>query len=61
MVKDVVSIDEKNGVTLWWDAMQKEMENEKVTFQTIPESEKPPNEFKRVNSHMDFDIKWRIP
>ena len=33
------------------------MENVKITFQTIPEGEKPPNGFQYINCHMAFDIK----
>ena len=35
MVEVAVSINEKNGNTLCQDAIQKEMENVKVTFQTL--------------------------
>ena len=42
---EAYAIDKKNGNTLWQDAIQKEMENEKNAFQTIPEGRKPPNVF----------------
>ena len=41
MVKEVVTINEKNGNTLWQDTIQKAMESMKVTVQTIPKGEKP--------------------
>ena len=34
------STDKKNGYTFWQDAMQKELKNVKITFQTIPEGKK---------------------
>ena len=38
------------------DAINKKMENVKITFQTMPKKEKPPNGFCYVNCHMVFDI-----
>ena len=57
MVKEVVAINRKNKNTLWQGAIQKEMENMKITFQTILEGKKPHNWFLYVNCHMVFDIK----
>ena len=45
MVNKAYVIDEKNGNTLWQDAIQKEMESRNITFQTIAEGKKPPNGF----------------
>ena len=55
-VNEVYAIDEKNGNTLWQDAIQKEMEIMKTTFHIIPKDEKPPDWFQYVNCHMVFDI-----
>ena len=52
MVKEANAIDEKNGVTLWQDAIQKEMEYFKIAFQTIHKGQKSPNGFQYVNCHM---------
>ena len=60
MVKEAIAIDEKNENTLWQDALQREMENVKISFQTIPEGESPPNAYQYVHCYMVFDIKWRI-
>ena len=46
-----------NGNKLWQHAIQKQMENVKVTFQTIPESEKAPNGFQYFDCCMVSDIK----
>ena len=54
MVKDAYPLDEKNRNTLCQDTIQKEMENMKIAFQTIPKGEKP---FQYVIFHMVFDIK----
>ena len=56
-VNEAYAIDKKNGNTLWWITIQKEMKNVKIAFQAIPKGEKPPNGFHNVNCHMVFDIK----
>ena len=57
MVNEAYTIDEKNGNTLWQDAIQEEIENVKIAFKIVPEYKKPPNGFQYVNCHMVFDIK----
>ena len=57
MVTEAYAIDKKNGITLWQDAIQKEMENVKIECKIIPKGKKPPNGFQYVNCHMVFDIK----
>ena len=42
---------------IWQDTIKKEMKNVKFAFQTIPESEKPPNGFQYVDCHMVIDLK----
>ena len=59
MVKNGVAIDKMNRNTLWHDAIYRGMENLKKAFQTIPESENPPNWFHSVNCHMVFNIKMK--
>ena len=56
MVIEAYAINERNRNTLWQAVIQKEMENVKITFQTIPKGKKPPNGFQYVNYHMVFDI-----
>ena len=51
------AINEKNGNTCWRDAIQKEIENVKITFQTIPYGEKLQNGFLYVNCNMVLVIK----
>ena len=43
-VNEAYTIDE-NGNTLWQDAIWKEMENVKITFQITPEGKETPNRF----------------
>ena len=57
MVNEAYTIDEKNGNTLWQDAIQEEIENVKIAFKIVTEYKKPPNGFQYVNCHMVFDIK----
>ena len=57
IVNEAYTIDEKNGNTIWQHDIQKEIENVKIAFQTIPEGKKPSNGFQYVNCHMVFNIK----
>ena len=59
MVNEANAINEKNGITLWQDAIQKKMENVKTAFQIIPKGDKPPNGFQYINRHMMFHIKMK--
>ena len=51
------AIDEKNENTIWKHAIQREMVNVKITFQTIPEGKNQPDGFQYDNCHIVFDIK----
>ena len=39
-VEQVLVIDAKNGNTLWADAISKELENVRVTFEILPDGKK---------------------
>ena len=39
-VQDAKMLDEKNGNTLWWDAICKEMKNVRITFEVFEGEEK---------------------
>ena len=41
----------------WQDAIVKEMDNLKTTFQIIPDGKNPPYDNQYVDYHMVFDIK----
>ena len=51
-------LDEKNGNTLWWDAICKEMKNFRIAFKFFEGEEKDilPG-FQEVKCHMFFDMK----
>ena len=49
-------LDEKNGNTLWTDAINREMENLKVVFDVLEDGAKIPVGCKKVSSHLVFDI-----
>ena len=51
-------LDEKNGNTLWWDAIYEEMKNVRIAFEVFEGGEKDilPG-FQEVKCHMIFDIK----
>ena len=39
-------IDDKNGDTMWQDAINKEMKNVAIAFELVPKNEKPDPEYK---------------
>ena len=51
-------LEEKNGNTLWWDAIFKDMKNVRIAFEVFEGGEKDilPG-FQEVKCHMIFDIK----
>ena len=60
-VKEVKLLDDKNGNTLWHDAINKEMENLKVAFNIIHEKgRKPPPTYTRASGHMVFDVRMTL-
>ena len=52
-----VKLDEKNGNTLWQDAVKKEMYNVSVAFQILDHGEKAPPGWKASSGHIIFDVK----
>ena len=54
MVNEAYAVDEKDGNTLWQDAVQKEMENVKIALQIISMRS---HLIMYVNCHMVLDIK----
>lgn len=51
------TIDEKNGDTLWKQAIDKEMLNVGVAFETIENDKPTPVGWSKVTGHMIFDVK----
>ena len=60
-VEEAKLLDEKNGNTLWTDAINKEMENLKVAFDIIHETgKKPPPTYTKASGHMIFDVRMTL-
>ena len=55
-VEEARIIDERNGNTLWQDAIAKEMENVKVSFR-IQENGEVPRGYQHIRCHMIFTVK----
>jgi hypothetical protein len=57
-VDDAKRIDTKNGNTVWWDAIMKEMKNVRIAFEKFKgnERELPPG-YQQIKCHMIFDVK----
>ena len=55
-VQDAKMLDEKNGNTLWWDAICKEMKNVRIAFKVFEGEEKDilPG-FQEVKCHIIFE------
>ena len=60
-VQHAKELDEKNGNTLWNDAINKEMGNLKVAFDIIHEpGRKPPPTYTKTSGHMVFDVRMTL-
>jgi hypothetical protein len=57
-VQHAIQLDEKNGNTLWWDAIMKEMANVRIAFEKFKGEKKdlPPG-YQEIKCHMIFDVK----
>ena len=57
-VKEVIEVDKENGETLWWDAIMKEMKNERTEFEVWEKcKEDLPIGYQEIKCRMIFDIK----
>ena len=57
-IADAKRLDEKNGNTLWMDALAKEMMNVSVAFKILPKGESAPAGYKKASSgHFVWDLK----
>ena len=57
-VSQAIAIDKKNGNTLWWDAIVKEMKNVRPAFDPFEGKESDiPIGYQKIDCHMIFDIK----
>ena len=56
-VEHALELDRMNGNTLWFDAIQKEMQNNKIAFKLLQRGAKPPPGYKKIRCHMNFEVK----
>ena len=56
-VVEARELDRKNGDTLWWDAICKEMKNVRIAFEEFDGNTSDLKGFQKINCHMIFDIK----
>ncbi len=55
--EEALQIDKETKTTFWRDAIQKEMKNNRPTFQFLEEGETVPIGYKWIKCHMIFDVK----
>ena len=55
-VKQAKEIDQKNGNTLWWDAIVDEMATVRIAFMVCEDGKIPPG-YQKINCHLIFDVK----
>jgi len=56
-VQEALAIDQQTGTTHWYNAIQKEMTNNKAAFQFLDDNERVPVGYKWIKCHMIFDVK----
>ncbi len=56
-VKHAIEIDQKNGNTLWKDALSKEMAYVCVAFEILDPGMKVPPGWHKASGHLIFDMK----
>jgi len=56
-VQEALHLDQENGNTLWYDAIQKELKNVQVAFKFLDDDEPTPVGYKEIPCHIIFDIK----
>ncbi len=56
-VKEALTLDRKNGNTLWVDAIAKEMKEVWIVFNILPDGHSAPNGYQKIPCHMIFDVK----
>ena len=59
-VQEAFALDEKNGNTMWRDAINKEMENLKVAFDILPDGRRVPVGYTKASGHLVFDVRMTL-
>ncbi len=55
--KEALALDQKNGNTLWVDAIAKEIKEVCIAFNILPDGHSMPNGYQKIPCHMKFDVK----
>ena len=58
--EEAVTLDKKNGNTLWQDATKKEMNNVEIAFKFLDDGSGLPIAFKQITCHLIFDVKFDL-
>ena len=53
-------LEEKNGNTLWMDAINREMENLRVAFDILEDGSKIPVGYHKASGHLVFDVRMTL-
>jgi hypothetical protein len=56
-VKEALALDRKNVITLWVDAIAKEMKEVCIAFNILPDGQSAPIGYQKIPCHMIFDMK----
>ena len=59
-VKESYALDNKNGNTLWWDALDKEMSNLQVALDILDTDCNPPPGWSKARGHIIFDVRMTL-
>ena len=59
-IDEALSLDSKNGNSLWRDAINKELDKVRVAFQLLKDGESPPVGSKQINYHIIFEVKMDL-
>ena len=57
-VEEAFELDKENGNTLWQQAIAKEMNNSRSTFQVLDINEEPPIGYTEITCHLIFMLRW---
>ena len=57
MVRQVIELDNKNGNTLWWDALMKEMKNVRPPFKVYEGDVSKLVGYQKIRCHIVWDVK----
>ena len=56
-VEEAVSLNEKNGNSLWKDTINKEIKNSRTVFKLLKRHGKSPVGYNNITCHLVFDLK----